>query len=106
MIKTDKNREKSVLLDYCASLEESGKECSDLPTALHLAAAYLFSKSFKSILHFPGKLTPKVIDILKGKIDESLADTLSQVQDDVLKQLKGDNIDLQSNLENVQKVFV
>ena len=60
MIKTDKNREKSVLLDYTASLEESGKECSDLATALHLASAYLFSKNFKSILHFPGKLTPKV----------------------------------------------
>ena len=47
----------------------------------------------------------KVIDILKEKIDENLAETLSQAQEDVLKQLKGDNIDLQSNLETLRQIF-
>lgn len=47
----------------------------------------------------------KVIDILKEKIDENLAETLFQAQEDVLKQLKGDNIDLQTNLETLRQIF-
>ena len=87
MLKFDKNREKAALLDYGISMKQSLETCVDLPAALHMTAATLFATHFKSILHFPGKLTPKVIDALGGKVPAETSAVLTEVQDEIMKQI-------------------
>lgn len=86
MIKFDKNREKSSLLEYIESMNNSLESCTDLPTALHITMTSLFSTINKSILHFPGKLTPSVIELLRSKLLAEQSTLLSEAQDAVLKE--------------------
>jgi len=76
-----------------ATMTSSLESCNDLAAGLHITSATLFASNFRSMLHFPGKLTPRVIDTLKEKLTPEVHGILTEVQENVMRQLNGHNVD-------------
>lgn len=105
MIKFDKNREKAALLEYMETMKSSLEKCTDLVAGLHITCAVLFAANFKAVLHFPGKLTPRVIDVLKEKITSEVLAVVTEVQDVVMRQLSGHATDSDLYITKLQTVI-
>lgn len=108
MKKQDARREKEVLLQLKMNTKESLEKESDPATILQLTCMLLYHHSTNTMVSFPGRLVPAIIDALKTNITEDHYKTLIKYQNLIIENLTkskessdGDNSDAQDEISNL-----
>ncbi|XP_075243580.1 E3 UFM1-protein ligase 1-like [Convolutriloba macropyga] len=89
--KIDKKKEKLLILESLKKSEFDVRNAENLQELLHKSCLFLFQRTFKSPINLPGKFVTNFLEILKGKVDEKLFETLTKAQTCILNELKSKN---------------
>jgi len=104
MIKYDKKREKIIMEEHLDGQSKNLQELSELPVTLHMGTTVVFGRLFNSPIHYPGKMTETIIRLMESKLEEDHFKILMNAQNDLIKFLSKEEVDVQSHIENIKSL--
>ena len=85
--RSDKKRDRQVLLGHKHTMTEQLQNESSAPTILHLACLLLFQQHSGQVLHAAGRNVPQIVTLLKEHVAPEVHTQLDEYQKAVMQSL-------------------
>jgi len=105
MIKSDKKREKFIMSDHIEAQCTRLFELSELPATLHMGVTVAYSLVNGSLIHYPGKMTQTVINLMESKLTDEQLNVFTSAQSALMKFLAKEEVDVQQHIDNIKSTI-